>query len=162
MPKGKHPRASAVMRLISHSRWDGECLVWTRSCSHDGYGRMKINGSKKNTYTHRLAWSLFKGPIPNGLHVLHHCDNPPCWWWGHLYLGTDADNNRDMMKRGRNKQPRGSRNSGAKITKKAVLAIRRRYSIGGETQMGLAVEFGISQPQVSSIIRRTAWAHVGQ
>jgi hypothetical protein len=50
---------------------------------------------------HRFAWELAYGPIPDGLWVLHHCDNPPCVNIDHLYLGTVKDNTADMMRRGR-------------------------------------------------------------
>ena len=52
---------------------------------------------------HRWAWMLVHGSIPDGLHVLHRCDNPPCFRPSHLFLGTDADNARDMASKGRSK-----------------------------------------------------------
>ena len=72
-----------------------------------GYGRIWFNG--KSTGTHRVAWELANGPIPDGLHVLHHCDNPPCcetepsdaYPEGHLFLGTEADNQADKAAKGR-------------------------------------------------------------
>jgi len=82
------------------------CLEWTGSTSR-GYGQMKVNGT--NEGTHRVAWTLVHGPIPDGLGVLHHCDNPPCGQTdptegypdGHLFLGTRADNIADMDAKGR-------------------------------------------------------------
>ena len=83
------------------------CLEWTGGTNEHGYGHVGISG--KSFYTHRIAWELANGPIPDGLHVLHHCDNPPCcdtspseeYPEGHLFLGTNADNNADMMAKGR-------------------------------------------------------------
>jgi hypothetical protein len=83
------------------------CLEWIGHTGRKGYGSIRANG--KNVKTHRLAWELANGPIPDGLHVLHHCDNPPCcetdpseeYPEGHLFLGTNADNNADMMAKGR-------------------------------------------------------------
>ena len=84
------------------------CLEWTGATDRSGYGR--IMGVNQGTmFTHRLAWELANGPIPEGLHVLHHCDNPPCcqtdptegYPEGHLFLGTQADNNADMVAKGR-------------------------------------------------------------
>jgi len=83
------------------------CLEWTGTTDKDGYGRFQVNG--KTTRTHRVAWTLANGPIPDGLHVLHHCDNPPCgeteptegYPEGHLFLGTVADNMADKIAKGR-------------------------------------------------------------
>ncbi|MHB1172823.1 MAG: HNH endonuclease signature motif containing protein [Lacisediminihabitans sp.] len=52
-------------------------------------------------YVHRLAWQDANGPIPDGMLVCHRCDNPACYHLPHLFLGTYADNNRDMVAKGR-------------------------------------------------------------
>lgn len=64
-----------------------------------GYGRLKVNGTTQRA--HRLVWIYTYGPIPPGLKVLHHCDNPPCCNPEHLFLGTDADNMNDKVVKGR-------------------------------------------------------------
>lgn len=67
-------------------------------------GPMKYGGiliDYKTVRTHRLAWELTNGPIPEGMLVLHHCDNPPCCEPEHLWLGTQADNMRDASEKGR-------------------------------------------------------------
>ena len=80
------------------------CLEWTGLTNAKGYGRTSLNG--KPDLTHRIAWILANGPIPDGLHVLHHCDNPPCCdAETHLFLGTDADNRADMAAKGRGRGP---------------------------------------------------------
>jgi hypothetical protein len=69
-----------------------------------GYGRFKLRGQQ--WYTHRLAWVLQVGvPVPNGLDVLHACDNPPCCNPRHLFLGTQKDNTQDMITKGRRRPP---------------------------------------------------------
>jgi HNH endonuclease len=88
------------------------CLEWTGNTDDRGYGRASING--KPAKTHHLAWTLANGPIPPGLCVLHHCDNPPCaqteptegYPDGHLFLGTKADNNADKIAKGRDHNQR--------------------------------------------------------
>jgi hypothetical protein len=75
------------------------CHLWTGARNIWGYGRHKING--KTCAAHRTAWELVNGSVPVGLLVLHHCDNPRCVNPAHLYVGTQADNMRDMMARGR-------------------------------------------------------------
>lgn len=75
------------------------CIEWSRGTDRNGYGVISVNG--KNRYTHRYAWELAHGPIPDGLYVLHHCDNPPCGNTAHLFLGTDMDNMADRRAKGR-------------------------------------------------------------
>lgn len=78
-----------------------------------GYGVIG-EGDKKVHLTHRLSWVYHNGEIPDGLCVLHHCDNPRCVNPKHLFLGTRADNNKDMLNKGR---ARGA-NSKNKVDKK--------------------------------------------
>src|SRR5687768_15632332 len=67
------------------------CWVWTRSTRFYGYGQIRLP-SGKNAGAHRVMWRIIVGPIPEGLDVLHTCDNPPCCNPSHLFLGTHADN----------------------------------------------------------------------
>ena len=75
------------------------CLEWTGYRQPNGYGR--IGAAGKMLYTHRVAWELANGKIPDGLHVLHRCDNPHCSNPEHLFLGTQADNMVDKVQKGR-------------------------------------------------------------
>lgn len=79
------------------------CWEWMAGRdSATGYGRIRIGrAGSKHQLAHRVSWELANGPIPDGLWVLHHCDNPPCVNPAHLYLGTTIDNNRDRDARGR-------------------------------------------------------------
>lgn len=77
-----------------------KCWEWTASLNSKGYGRMNMQG--RTGLSHRLSWLIHFSEIPDGLDVLHHCDNPKCVNPNHLFLGTHSDNMRDMVKKGRN------------------------------------------------------------
>lgn len=101
------PISDRLTAGLEHRR--NGCLEWTGSTSAKGYGRIWSDGKVRGA--HRIAWELVNGPIPDGLFVCHHCDNPPCcetspseaYPDGHLFLGTDADNYVDMVMKGRGK-----------------------------------------------------------
>lgn len=75
------------------------CWGWRAATNRKGYGRFY---SKHTQSAHRFSWIIHKGKIPDGLFVLHKCDNPPCTNPEHLFLGTNLDNIRDMIAKGRN------------------------------------------------------------
>lgn len=75
------------------------CWIWTGAHDRAGYGWMRIDGIIIGA--HRIAWELAYGPIPDGLLVCHHCDNPTCVRPSHLFLGDHQDNYDDMVTKGR-------------------------------------------------------------
>lgn len=75
------------------------CVEWPGTRSDKGYGQVRVDG--KLEYVHRIAWEQVNGPVPEGLLVLHHCDNPPCYNEEHLFVGTNSDNVQDMLSKGR-------------------------------------------------------------
>ena len=83
---------------------ESDCWIWNKAINPSGYG-VKSRGRREegNEYAHRLVWILFNGSIPEGVHILHTCDNPPCVNPKHLFSGTQGDNNRDCMRKGRTK-----------------------------------------------------------
>ncbi len=129
--------------------------MWTGFRFPKGYGCFWI-GKGETTKAHRIAWMIVNGKIPNGLCVLHKCDNPPCVRPSHLFLGTVADNNADMKAKGR--QVCGESVVGVKLTESDVRSIRRLS--GKFTQVEIAFLFGICERQVRRIEKRKRWKHV--
>ncbi|MGH9930007.1 MAG: HNH endonuclease signature motif containing protein, partial [Pyrinomonadaceae bacterium] len=76
-----------------------DCIEWDGELDHRNYGRKWVDG--KIHRVHRLVWQEEHGPIPEGMLVLHRCDNPPCINIDHLFIGTNADNMKDMAAKGR-------------------------------------------------------------
>lgn len=103
-----------VMRFWNRvNKTEDGCWEWTGSKLPTGYGHLKFDNIQ--TYAHRVSWSLCVGEIPDGLCVLHHCDNPCCVKPDHLFLGTMLDNMHDRDAKGRN-------NKGKKIPRKNKIA----------------------------------------
>jgi hypothetical protein len=120
------------------------CLEWQGYRMLFGHGQTHLWGQK--IYAHRLAWIVaHEQPIPDGLCVLHRCDNPPCCNPDHLFLGTRADNQRDMKRKGRGSGP-------MKMTPEQIIEIKRRRA-AGERGVDLAAEFEISQPRISDYVK---------
>ena len=136
---------------------NGGCMLWTGYLNPTGYGQ--INVGKKMDLTHRVAWKLANGPVPEGLFVLHRCDVRACANPNHLFLGTAADNAADRDAKGRHRcgGVRGERHGRAKLTSASALSIRALLAAGEGNQQTIAKTFGISQSAVSRVKRRVSW-----
>lgn len=130
------------------SRGDG-CWLWTGTKQSTGYGAMVqwSGGKRLRRHVHRLSWEICRGPIPDGLYVLHKCDVKLCVNPDHLYLGTHLDNMRDEVERARS--PRGERHYNAKLTSDQVKIIKN--SRGVVTARSLAEAMNVTQHTVHSI-----------
>lgn len=147
---------TTLERLAFYTDKSGECWVWTGAKNPQGYGKLKVtNGPIKAA--HRLAWEEVNGPIPEGKLVLHRCDNPACVRPAHLFVGTHADNHKDMIQKGRSPHvgadrpprnyARGERHPYAKLTDAQVQLVREATG----TQRQIAAQFGVTQGRVSAI-----------
>jgi hypothetical protein len=135
------------------------CHVWRGALDRDGYGHINVLGV--NEKAHRQSFKLFKGPIPEGLEVLHTCHNTSCVNPEHLITGTQKKNMEMMRAAGRAPvmpDQRGSKNWSAKLTERKVIRIRKLAVY--TRQKVIAEKFGICQQLVSLVVRKKLWRHV--
>lgn len=130
---------------------EDECWEWQGTLFQgSGYGRW---GQRR---AHVEAWEREnQAAVPDGLCVLHRCDNPPCVNPAHLYVGTHLKNAHDRKLRER--EARGTRINTNKLSEEQVHEIRAACD-AGERQADVARRYGVTQPMVGFIARRQSWA----
>jgi hypothetical protein len=146
------------------------CVEHIGTRTRKGYGMVTAEGRQWSA--HRLAWTKAFGPIPPGLFVCHHCDNPPCIEPSHLFLGTHQDNMADRNRKGRQAKgdragprlrietrPRGEAHSLAKLTADAVLRMREAHR-AGVSFGALARQFGVDRTTAADDIKGATWRHI--
>lgn len=151
-------RGTLQQRFWSKVDRGGDCWLWTAARSPLGYGKISVGRSGEGVeLAHRVSWEIHFGPVPDGMCVLHRCDNPPCVRPDHLFLGDRADNAADSAAKGRTRS--GESNHNAKLSSSSVALIRSRVA-GGESNTSVARDFGITQSAVSMIVNRRRWGRV--
>ena len=126
-----------------------ECWYWRLAPGSHGYGQMMFPDHKPRL-AHRLVYEHYVGPIPDGLHVLHRCDNRACCNPSHLFLGTPKDNMRDCVAKKRNSPPPVGANR--KLTEAQQNEIVARFR-GGEKCKAIASDYGIHYTRVYQLNR---------
>lgn len=140
----------------------GGCWLWTGAIRDTGYGAVRFNG--KTARSHRVAYVLSGGTIPDGLDLCHRCDVRHCVNPDHLFPGTRTDNMRDASEKGRCVLPpiemrQGEANVNAKLNPDKVRAIRAAVAVGEKRKL-LAARFGVSECVISEVVTRRTWKHV--
>ena len=157
----------SVADILSHARkaalridssvdivTESGCWIWTKGLNTNGYGKLSFMGV--TTQAHRLSYELHSGQIPEGHNVLHRCDVRCCVNPDHLFLGSQADNIKDMVEKGR--KMCGENYKTAKLTNAdaaAILNDERPNSV-------IAKQYGVSRVLVSDIKAGKRWKHVAR
>ena len=129
------------------------CWLWDGGGKGQrGYYSISVNGRLERI--HRVAWKRYRGLIPPGFIVCHHCDVRCCVNPDHLFLGEPVDNTADMIRKGR--MARGERRSNSKLTNEKVLEIRA----SSLSSYLLGVQYGIGSSTIRKLRRGKIWTHV--
>ena len=157
MPTGIYKRKSVEERFWKYVNKNTEngCWQWIGAINTNGYCQFGING--KLILAHRYSYELNKGPIPEGMCILHSCDNRRCCNPNHLSIGTQAENIKDKVNK--NRQAIGSMNGTSKLTEDQVLLIKNKLILGYK-HVDLAKEFCVSDSAISKIKAGIIWTHV--
>lgn len=147
------------------------CWFWGGTWNpRSGYGIFKAQGHQLGA--HRVSWMVFRGPIPDGLQVLHKCDTRCCINPNHLFVGTQDDNIKDAVSKGRmasgdrnasRTKPeclkRGSEHGLAKLNEAKILEIRGLFT-EGIGNYRISKRYGVCKKTIQQIRRRNTWRHV--
>jgi len=145
-------------KFFNSLKKEDDCLLWQGATSW-GYGTTCYEG--KYISTHRLAYILENGPIPQNKQVLHKCDTPLCCSPKHLFLGTHQINMKDRNKKGRARggSLKGEANPSSRFTNAQILKMRSLYNQKVK-QNEIAELFNTTQPVISAIINKKYWNHL--
>lgn len=129
------------------------CWNWIGHITHRGYGGFNIH-PVGCFQAHRVAWTMANGQVPDGLSILHRCDNRKCCNPAHLFAGTNHDNTQDMMRKGRHACSviMGEGHPNAKLNEFQVRAVREQFAKGGVTVTELARQWHMSRSQIARIV----------
>jgi len=175
-----HIDDKTIERFSAKVNRDGPngCHIWLGTKNKLGYGLFRVPKRSSMMLAHRFAWQQVNGPIPDGMCVMHIvCDNPSCVNPQHLAIGTVAQNNADMVQKGRQQRGdrhyarthpeklvalRGEKHGSAKLTDAQVSNIRQLAETGAYSKCELGRMFGVSDVQIANIVngksRKSKWS----
>lgn len=145
-------------------RADG-CWLWRGSLNPDGYGNFnarRADGSWRTFKTHRFAYWISRGGLPDNLNVCHSCDTRNCVNPAHLFLGTQADNMRDCQRKGRYSKATGQIGSAHHYSKlkESDIPVIRSLRASGVTFKAIGQRFGVRDVTIQNIFNGHTWGHV--
>lgn len=141
------------------------CWEWVKNRNKDGYGGLRYKS--KTWMAHRLSYTFYKGPIPEGMLVCHKCDNPPCINPDHLFIGNNSDNMMDAYRKGRwkgvlgyrKKTCKGENHWYSKFKPEIILEIRKLFKSGLRI-IDICNKYNMNHATVSDICKRRSWKHL--
>lgn len=140
------------------------CWEWKGDVHPNGYAYATNYEQQKKYHAHRVSYEIFKGPIPDGLYVCHHCDNRKCVNPEHLFVGTAKENMQDAKQKGRLEHikefaAKGTKNGNAKLNEEAIKEIRILLA-EGKKRSYIARKFNVSWTVIDVIFKGKGWKHV--
>lgn len=153
MPRQALPLRDRIARRIDVDEVTG-CWNWRAPLDREGYGCITV--AKKKQRAHRVSYEVYRGEIPAGLLICHRCDNRRCVNPGHFFLGTIADNNKDMTEKGRLVVV------DRKLTPADVIDLRRREAVRPVNRRVEAQRLGCDPSTLRSAIKGRTFAYLPQ
>lgn len=154
-----HTHAPLHIRFFRKVNKTETCWLWTGNKRPNGYGSIQEGGKGSRTISaHRLSYQMHKGEIPDGMVVMHSCDNSVCVNPQHLSLGTYKENTHDMITKGRKRivAPKGIGNGKAKLNDSLVGYIRQ----SDKNTASIARELSLSANCIRDVRTGRTWSHV--
>lgn len=142
---------------VDRSGGRNACWPWLRYRAKSGHGR--LYRYPKLELSHRIAWELTYGKIPDGLDVCHRCDNGWCCNPKHLFVGTHSDNMADKERKNRGNHVRGESVYNARLFEKNIATIRK-LKHSGKTNEEIATIFNVTASTISKVCNGRTWRHV--
>jgi hypothetical protein len=160
----KRDFCSTRCRLLGTIIKKNGCWEWQDKLHPNGYAYATMYETNKKEHVHRISYRVFKGEIPEGLYVCHHCDNKKCLAPDHLFLGSAKDNMQDALKKGRLEHiklmhAKGEKNGSSKLKEYEVQEIKKLILEGVKIAI-ISRKFNVSWSVIDSIKRNKTWRHV--
>jgi hypothetical protein len=156
LPQRISRKSDKAASFLSYVEKRNGCWLWDGDIKPTGYGQAAYQGKKVNA--HRVSYMLFKGPIPDGMHVMHQCDVRNCVNPDHLSLGTHLDNMRDMVAKGRRRGPARAEMPWRKLSEDDV----RKILVSTEPGTVLAAKYGVTKGAIYAIRNGVTWKDIAR